>query len=100
MPPAFRQSAKFRQAESFFFAAQKRLGLLLCGSGVIEAQCFFLAGVYLMSTLRPIEAWKMFVQALACCQGFYTHHSTHDLRSEDDCRLQQSIYWTCFKSEL
>ncbi len=96
----FRESSEFRQAESFFFAAQKRMGMLLCGSGVIEAQCFFLAGVYLMATLRPIEAWKMFVQALACCQGFYNPRRTYDLPHEEEKQLQESIYWTCFKSEL
>lgn len=76
------------------------MGLLLCGSGVIEAQCFFLAGVYLMATLRPIEAWKMFVQALACCQGFSPQPSIPDGRTEEESRMEQSIYWTCFKSEL
>jgi hypothetical protein len=96
----FRRSAEFRQAESFFLAAQKRMGTLLCRSGVIEAQCFFLAGVYLMSTLRPIEGWKMFVQALACCQGFHDHRRTFDAQYEGVYQLEQSIYWTCFKSEL
>jgi hypothetical protein len=76
------------------------MGMLLCKSGVIEAQCFFLAGVYLMSTLRPIEAWKMFVQALACCQGFLGNERTFDPLDEEERQLQQSIYLTCFKSEL
>jgi hypothetical protein len=97
---AFRGSPDFEQGDSFFFAAQKRMGMLLCRSGVIEAQCFFLAGVYLMSTLRPIEAWKMFVQALACCQGFHSHRRGYDMRHEEEVQLQESIYWTCFKSEL
>jgi hypothetical protein len=96
----FHQSPEFRQADSFFFAAQKRMGMLLCRSGVIEAQCFFLAGVYLMSTMRPIEAWKMFVQALACCQGFHDHRRAFEPELEDERQLEQSIYWTCFKSEL
>lgn len=76
------------------------MGMLLCRSGVIEAQCFFLAGVYLMSTLRPIEAWKMFVQALACCQGFHNYQPTLDVHHDGVHQLEQSIYWTCFKSEL
>jgi hypothetical protein len=53
-----------------------------------------------MTTLRPIEAWKMFVQALACCQGIPISNNTNDLRSQEELQLQQSIYWTCFKSEL
>lgn len=76
------------------------MGVLLCRSGVIEAQCFFLAGVYLMSTMRPIEGWKMFVQALACCQGFHNYHRPLDVQYEGVQQLEQSIYWTCFKSEL
>ncbi|KAJ9499416.1 hypothetical protein H2202_004999 [Exophiala xenobiotica] len=96
----FRSTPQFKQAESFFSAAQKRMGLLLCRTGVLEAQCFFLAGVYLMATLRPMEAWKMFVQALACCQAFYTEKESPEADREGEQRLRESIYWTCFKSEL
>ncbi|RVX74863.1 hypothetical protein B0A52_01140 [Exophiala mesophila] len=97
---SFRTSPQFKQAQSYFTAAQKRMGLLLCRTGVLEAQCFFLAGVYLMATLRPLEAWKMFVQALACCQAFYTSKSSPRGDQEGEQRLRESIYWTCFKSEL
>ncbi|KAK5941977.1 Zcf27p [Knufia obscura] len=96
---AFRQTVEFKRAEHFFEAAQKRMGLLLCRSTVVEAQCFFLAGVYLMATLRPLEAWKMFVQALTCCQAFVPEQSAGEDR-ESEQRLQEGIYWTCFKSEL
>lgn len=75
--------------------------MLLCRSGVIDAQCFFLAGVYLMTTLRPVEAWKMFVQALACSQGFaIDQQDTDGGHSEDGSNPKRRIYWTCFKSEL
>jgi hypothetical protein len=90
----------FQQAESCFSAAQKRMGILLSRTGILEAQCFFLAGVYLMSILRPIEAWRMFVQAMACCQGFHTSRTALGSQIEDEQKLQNSIYWTCFKSEL
>lgn len=96
---SFRQSKEFLQAEAYFLAAQKRMGMLLCRSGVIEAQCFFLAGVYLMATLRPVGAWRMFVQALACCQGF-SMQDANDSRYDDEWDTKQRIYWTCFKSEL
>lgn len=95
----FHQSKSFLQAEAYFCAAQKRMGPLLGSSGVIEAQCFFLAGVYLMTTLRPIAAWRMFVQALACCQGFSILRR-NDPSYEDEGNTKQTIYWTCFKSEL
>ncbi len=75
--------------------------MLLCRSGVIDAQCFFLGGVYLMTTLRPVEAWKMFVQALACCQGFSMDQPRADgARFDEGSNPRGRIYWTCFKSEL
>jgi hypothetical protein len=95
-----RQLPAFQQAEAFFYAAQKRMGILLCKSGILEAQCFFLAGVYLMTTFRIVEAWKVFVQALACCQGLPNPEFINEVQYENEKQLQQSIYWTCFKSEL
>ncbi|KAH7141544.1 hypothetical protein B0J13DRAFT_556988 [Dactylonectria estremocensis] len=94
---AFRQSEQFQRAESFFLAAQRRMGPALCCSGIIEAQIFFLAGVYLMTTIRPFEAWRMFIQALSCCQTLQP--SSGDQQQEGS-QMYRSIYWTCFKSEL
>lgn len=76
------------------------MGILLSRSGVVEAQCFFLAGVYLMATIRPLEGWKMFVQALASCQAFYGGVAMTAAENNREKRLHESIYWTCFKSEL
>ncbi|KAH8590034.1 hypothetical protein B0O99DRAFT_635488 [Bisporella sp. PMI_857] len=90
----------FRQAEAFFSAAQKRMGAFFCSNEILDAQCFFLAGVYLMATLRPIEAWKMFVHALACCQCFPTPTSSDTFQNDELLQSQESLYWTCFKSEL
>ncbi|KAL4881052.1 hypothetical protein BJY04DRAFT_218569 [Aspergillus karnatakaensis] len=95
----FRYSEEFSKAEEYFSAAQKRLGSLLCKNGVIEAQAFFYAGVYLMATLRPFEAWRMFVQALACCETFDSHQPDAERGPEKD-NIRRTIYWTCFKSEL
>ncbi|KAH6880814.1 hypothetical protein B0T10DRAFT_540294 [Thelonectria olida] len=95
---AFRRSTRFQDAESFFVAAQRRMGQLLCNSGLEEAHAFFLAGVYLMSTMRPFEAWRMFVQALACCQIFES--SSFDDEHNSELQLHKRIYWTAFKSEL
>lgn len=97
---SFRETPEYRKAEDFFNAAQRNMGLLLCGTSEIEAQCFFLAGVYLMATLRPLEAWKMFVQALTCCQAFTIDRNIQDEARNKAKRLQESIWWTCFKSEL
>ncbi|KAK7592030.1 hypothetical protein V3481_006665 [Fusarium oxysporum f. sp. vasinfectum] len=94
----FRSSRQFQDAESFFLAAQRRMGQLLCNSDLTGAQVFFLAGVYLMSTMRPFEAWRMFVQALACCQ-ILDSPSLDDPHNKES-QLHKSIYWTSFKSEL
>ncbi|KAF7718734.1 Fungal Zn(2)-Cys(6) binuclear cluster domain-containing protein [Penicillium ucsense] len=96
----FRRSESFLRAEAYFLAAQKRMGLLLCRSGMVEAQCLFFGGVYLMMTLRPLEAWRVFVQALACSEGPFNLWGTHSTQVEEKSSLQESIYWTCFKSEL
>ena len=76
------------------------MGLLLSRSGLLEAQCFFLAGAYLMATIRPLEGWKMFVQALASCQAIYGSSVASSMDNERDKRLHETIYWTAFKSEL
>jgi hypothetical protein len=93
------ESSLFQNAEQFFFAAQRRMGPLLTDSSVIAAQCYFLAGFYLATTVRPLEAWKLFIQCLACCQA---HHSdtASDFESHDRSQSQQRIYWANFKAEL
>uniref|UniRef100_A0A093V1K4 Oleate-activated transcription factor 1 n=1 Tax=Talaromyces marneffei PM1 TaxID=1077442 RepID=A0A093V1K4_TALMA len=65
-----RNSPSFGLAKVFFEASQKRIGLLMRGSGVLEAQCFFYSGVYLMTIQQPMDAWRHFVQAAAISQGF------------------------------
>ncbi|KAK2925324.1 hypothetical protein FoTM2_015604 [Fusarium oxysporum f. sp. vasinfectum] len=51
----FRESRQSQDAESFFLAAQRRMGQLLCNSDLAGARVFFLAGVYLMSTRVALE---------------------------------------------
>ena len=98
-------SAAYAQSESYFKAAQKRLGLCMAQPGVIEAQCLFLAGVYLMHVFQPFDAWRFFSQALACCQSFdfLTRTSSASLDTEEEYENfsteQQAIYWSAWKSE-
>ncbi|KXH30951.1 hypothetical protein CSAL01_07580 [Colletotrichum salicis] len=72
-------------------------GVAQTSLGIAEAQCCFLAGVYLMTTMRPADAWKMFTRALSSCHTFQL--SCRDA-SPGAIRLQQTIHWACFKSEL
>ncbi|WYZ36819.1 hypothetical protein EsH8_II_000325 [Colletotrichum jinshuiense] len=104
-------SAAHSNAQAFFQAAQKRLGILLSSDDIIAAQCLFLSGVYMMCVIQPVKAWKYFVQALASCQQFsfltpeaqQRYHSnlesgneTHNYSIDT---LQQAVYWSSWKSE-
>jgi hypothetical protein len=73
----------------------------------LQAQCFFFSAVYLMHTFRPFAAWPLFLQAMACCQAFQccSQESTELFPAgfvEDGAgwRSEESMYWTCFKSEM
>jgi hypothetical protein len=94
-------STPYLEAQALFQAAQKRIGTLMARSDIISAQCFFLSGVFLMSTFRPFEAWRYFSQALATCQTlpFLQRASV----SEPDTQLgetqQEAVYWSAWKSE-
>ncbi|KAF4963197.1 hypothetical protein FSARC_8775 [Fusarium sarcochroum] len=89
-------------AIALFNAALKRTGIGLNSVGLIQAQCAFLSGVLLMSLLRPTEAWMTFVQGLAICQTFPSIrrlHSGSDQVNSAETVSEQSIYWSCWKSE-
>lgn len=76
-------------ARSFYKSAQKRLWATFSGADrVLEAQCFFLSGVYAMSTFQPETAWRFFLQSLACCQGFGFLQASHP--SGEDQQAQTS----------
>lgn len=98
-------STAYVQSESYFKAAQKRLGLCMASPGIIEAQCLFLAGVYLMHVFKPFDAWRFFSQALACCQGFdfltraASERADANQNHADFPAEQQAIYWSAWKSE-
>jgi hypothetical protein len=93
-------------AESYFNAAQRRLGMFIGSGGVLEAQCFFYSGVYLMNKLQPLGAWRLFCQALACCQEFacadpsYQDHLTRISSANQILPAEECVYWSCWKSEL
>jgi hypothetical protein len=59
-----------------------------------------------MSVLQPIQAWRHFVQALACCQEFDFAMQSLPLErnavseSSRGPPSEESVYWTCWKSEI
>lgn len=103
---------ELHQGESYFALACRRLGLLK--PTMIGAQCHFFAGVFLTYTLRPVLAWQYFFHASTLLQlhlkttyGIGEGHTgllkepSGILSAEHRKikRLEQSLYWSCFKSE-
>lgn len=89
-------------SNALFTASLKRLGSTVGSTGVVQAQCLFFAGVFLMSTLRPFDAWRMFLQSLAICQSFTFCNQpdpTNDSMSRSTVEAEGSIYWSSWKSE-
>lgn len=87
--------------KALFIAAQKRMGSILESAGIIQAQCLFLAGVYMMTSLRPFDAWRLFLQGLAICQSFtfIRRRPTSATTGDGGNPAEESIYWSCWKSE-
>src|SRR6266496_3137874 len=52
---------EYSSAESYYVAAQKRIGLL--ENSILTTQCYFLTGVYEMYSMRPLKAWSSFNRA-------------------------------------
>ncbi|ATY67448.1 Fungal transcriptional regulatory [Cordyceps militaris] len=99
-------------ADSCFALACRRIGSLKYS--LLGAQCHFFAGVYLMYTLRPLASWHYFLHASVFFQVHVrmTHGIAGDLEealnghsnrsnpaTRKSKRLEQSLYWSAFKSE-
>ncbi|KAK5165204.1 uncharacterized protein LTR77_009302 [Saxophila tyrrhenica] len=82
-------------AEAYYTAARKRLGLL--ENTAQATQCWFLAGVYEMYSMRPLTGWTSFNRACALLQPrlYLQSQSTPHSFGQSDRRL----YWSCLKSE-
>lgn len=92
-----------QEGEVYYGLARKRLGFLQ--EGTMAAQCYFLAGVYLMYTMRPLTAWSQFHSASRSYHVYLELQSRRRARageipsSSKRRRLEQSLYWSCYKSE-
>lgn len=93
-------SQRYSAATSYFYAAQKRIGPLMSGGGLLAAQCLFFSGVFMATVFDKSAAWRYFSQALACCQEFSSgclpssHTDVMQLSPEE-----QAVYWSAWKSE-
>ncbi|KAH8724186.1 hypothetical protein GQ44DRAFT_709276 [Phaeosphaeriaceae sp. PMI808] len=92
-------------AQSYFVAAQRRIGTIMGTGDFLEAQCHFYFGVYLMMQLKPLRAWQHFTQGLACCQQFtcanpvYQYLTNYPAPARLTMPAEESVYWSCWKSE-
>ncbi|KAK6541822.1 hypothetical protein TWF694_007602 [Orbilia ellipsospora] len=118
-------SPSYLAAQSFFQAAQKRLGICLTNNDIISTQCLFLSGVYMITVFKPIEAWRLFLQALSNCQTLdflvkggaknlpnplnvaspetprtNLTSSSDGLTRYEGQTLEHAIYWSAWKSEM
>ncbi|KAL4744842.1 hypothetical protein BDW72DRAFT_208691 [Aspergillus terricola var. indicus] len=86
----------------YFEAAQMRLGVVLRTHGVLETQCFFYSGVYLMAVFQPVRAWRCFVQTAAMeeMMVFSSNGSNTMASLKKDLRCLETTHWACLKSEL
>ncbi|KAE9373064.1 hypothetical protein N431DRAFT_336998 [Stipitochalara longipes BDJ] len=91
----------FAIAESNYYLARRRIGLL--GGSIVRSQCYFWSGVYLMYTLRPVEAWQNFLQASSTyhiyLKGQVKGGGFNEKHESKNRLLEQRLYWSCFKSE-
>ncbi|KAB8223914.1 hypothetical protein BDV33DRAFT_199960 [Aspergillus novoparasiticus] len=92
-------------AKNYYQLACRRLGLL--DRSLLASQCYLLSGIYLMYTIRPLEARFHFYQASSIYAIYLKGQVALQQRRELDGqllgsanrRLEQRLYWTCFKSE-
>ena len=103
-------------AEAYFQASQRRLGMLYHENSILAGQCTFLTGVYLCSTNQILAGWKSFVHAsnqiLAWLrsndrlqQEEFQENITSDKHPESPASItknyvEESLYWSCLKSEV
>ncbi|KAI0376031.1 hypothetical protein F5Y04DRAFT_274053 [Hypomontagnella monticulosa] len=88
-------------AEAFFNAAQRRLGLL--PNSLIAIQCAYFAGLYEKFAIRPLDAWNRLqgacvrFQALLYAKALSSNTAGHE---EQRARhIEQRLYWSCVKAE-
>ncbi|OAL28488.1 hypothetical protein AYO20_09436 [Fonsecaea nubica] len=92
-----------RQISSRFYElARRRIGCLK--QTVIASQCYLLSGIYLMYSLQPLRAWNEFLQASVNYDMYLRRQKNLPLdisspQNSDTRRVEQRLYWTCFKSE-
>ncbi|KAF2109813.1 hypothetical protein BDV96DRAFT_225381 [Lophiotrema nucula] len=85
-------------AELYYAASRKRVGLL--NNTLLATECYFLAGVYEMYSLRPLQAAISFNRACVTFQTLTWMSSEYYITEDQLGRARASrLYWSCLKSE-
>lgn len=94
----------YQRAESYYAYARRRFGLL--DRSLTACHCYFLSGIYLPYTLRPVQAWQSFFEASLLHTVYLKSRAAVQTAEEDGrpdtelrCRLEQRLYWSCVESE-
>ncbi|RSL75042.1 hypothetical protein CEP51_011238 [Fusarium floridanum] len=95
--PAIPDSEGRPEADAYFTAAKKRLGLLGCS--IQDSQCFFIASIYEKYCLRPIQAWLYIQQASSRLQAYLLQQGQRPPPTTSSLQLEQRIFWSCFRAE-
>ncbi|KAJ3550109.1 hypothetical protein NM208_g145 [Fusarium decemcellulare] len=90
------------EAEGYFLAAKKRLGLI--GDMLLDIQCLFLAFIYEKTYFRHLQAWFYLQQAASRLQVRLHKSGTRPWASfqsseADHLHIEQRLFWSCFRAE-
>ncbi|KAF4967059.1 hypothetical protein FSARC_5350 [Fusarium sarcochroum] len=88
----------YSTAELYYTSSRKRMGLLT--NTLLATECFFLAGVYEMYSLRPLQASISFNRACVAFQTL-THMKpkAYNIENQSAEARASRLYWSCLKSE-
>ena len=85
-------------AELYYTASRKRIGLLK--NTLLATECYFMAGVYEMYSLRPLQAAISFNRACVTFQTLTWMNSEYYITESQLGKARASrLYWSCLKSE-
>ncbi|KAJ6008001.1 hypothetical protein N7540_011977 [Penicillium herquei] len=100
-PTGDHDEKRWANAQVLFDAAEKRKYTLWRSDYLTQARCHFYSGMFMMVSMRPFSAWRHFLQGLATCQS--STAPAHRRRPRDPTQVEkqaeESIYWSCWKSE-
>jgi hypothetical protein len=85
------------EADAYYIAARKRLGLL--ESSIQDTQCLFFASMYAKYCLQPLQAWFYIQQASARLQAHLLRRQRQPSLSLATLQLEQRLFWSCFRAE-